>query len=207
MRRGFPLILSAASGTGKTTLSRLLLDADPALVLSISTTTRAPRGAEREGVEYHFVDVPTFQDLIARDAFLEHAHVHGNFYGSSRPWTDAQLAAGHDVVFDIDVQGGRQIKAAYPAAVLVFILPPSLAELEQRLRRRGTDANDVIERRLTAARAEIDVGLDDYDYLVVNDALDRALGDLLAIVRSHRICTADRQEIRARLFGERVNHL
>lgn len=201
MRRGFPLVLSAASGTGKTTLSRMLLDADPALVLSISTTTRAPRGAERDGVEYHFVDVPTFQGMVARGAFLEHAHVHGHFYGSSRQWTDAQLAAGHDVVFDIDVQGGRQIKAAYPEAQTVFILPPTLDELEQRLRRRATDADEVIERRLAAARAEIAAGMADYDYLVVNEALDRALGDLLAILRSQRISRADRQEISARLFG------
>lgn len=200
-RRGFPVVLSAASGTGKTTLSHLLLDSDRSLVLSISSTTRAPRGEEEHGVDYHFVDVPTFEAMIARGAFIEHAKVHGNYYGSSREWTEAQLAQGKDVVFDIDVQGGRQIKAIYPEAVLVFILPPSMAELEGRLRRRGTDADDVISRRLAAARAEITAGLADYDYLVVNERLEQALGDLTAILRSHRIRAADRSEIRSALWS------
>ena len=200
-RRGFPVVLSAASGTGKTTLSHLLLDSDRSLVLSISSTTRPPRGAEEDGVDYQFVDTPTFEAMIARGAFLEHALVHGNYYGSSREWTEAQLAQGHDVVFDIDVQGGRQIKAAYPETVLVFILPPSMAELEERLRRRATDADDVIARRLVAARAEIAAGLRDYDYLVVNERLEQAIGDLAAIVRTHRIRALERSEITGRLLG------
>lgn len=199
-RRGFPVVLSAASGTGKTTLSHLLLDSDPSLVLSISTTTRAPRGSEEHGVEYHFVDEPTFEAMIARGAFIEHARVHGNYYGSSREWTEAQLAQGRDVVFDIDVQGGRQLKKTFPEAVLIFILPPSMAELEGRLRRRGTDADDVIARRLDAARAEIAAGLDDYDYLVVNERLEQAIGDLAAILRSHRIRATDRMATRSALL-------
>jgi guanylate kinase len=195
------VVLSAASGTGKTTLSHLLLDSDRSLVLSISSTTRAPRGEEEHGVDYHFVDVPTFEAMIARGAFIEHAKVHGNYYGSSKEWTEAQLAQGKDVVFDIDVQGGRQIKAIYPEAVLVFILPPSMGELEGRLRRRGTDADDVIARRLAAARAEITAGLADYDYLVVNERLEQAIGDLTAILRSHRIRATDRSEIRSALWS------
>src|SRR4051812_36395205 len=191
-RRGFPVVLSAASGTGKTTLSHLLLDTDRELLLSISYTTRKPRGAEEDGVDYHFVDAPTFEAMIARDAFIEHALVHGNRYGSSREWTRGKLEDGNDVLFDIDVQGGRQIKALFPEAVLVFILPPSLSELEARLRKRGTDADDVIARRLAAARAEIDVGLASYDYLVVNERLEQALADLAAVVRTHRIAAVDR---------------
>ena len=200
-RRGFPVVLSAASGTGKTTLSHLLLDSDRSLVLSISTTTRAPRGSEEHGVDYHFVDVGIFEAMIARGAFIEHARVHGNHYGSSREWTEAQLAQGTDVLFDIDVQGGRQIKKLFPEAVLIFILPPTMDELEGRLRRRGTDSDEVIERRLAAARAEITEGLRDYDYLVINERLDQALGDLSAIVRTHRIRSADRSEISSRLVG------
>lgn len=200
-RRGFPVVLSAASGTGKTTLSHLLLDSDRSLVLSISTTTRAPRGSEEHGVDYHFVDVAGFEAMIARGAFIEHARVHGNHYGSSREWTEAQLAQGTDVLFDIDVQGGRQIKKLFPEAVLIFILPPTMDELEGRLRRRGTDSDPVIARRLAAARAEISAGLRDYDYLVVNERLDQALGDLSAIVRTHRIRSADRSEISTRLVG------
>ena len=200
-RRGFPVVLSAASGTGKTTLSHLLLDSDRSLVLSISTTTRAPRGSEEHGVDYHFVDVASFEAMIARGAFIEHARVHGNHYGSSREWTEAQLAQGRDVLFDIDVQGGRQIKKLFPEAVLIFILPPTMDELEGRLRRRGTDSDEVIERRLAAARAEITEGLRDYDYLVINERLDQALGDLSAIVRTHRIRSADRSEISTRLVG------
>lgn len=200
-RRGFPVVLSAASGTGKTTLSHLLLDSDRSLVLSISTTTRAPRGSEEHGVDYHFVDVATFEAMIARGAFIEHALVHGNHYGSSREWTEAQLAQGRDVLFDIDVQGGRQIKKLFPEAVLIFILPPTMDELEGRLRRRGTDSDEVIGRRLAAARAEIAAGLRDYDYLVVNERLEQALGDLSAIVRTHRIRASDRLEISGRLVG------
>lgn len=200
-RRGFPVVLSAASGTGKTTLSHLLLDSDRSLALSISATTRAPRGAEEDGVDYHFVDVATFEAMIARGAFLEYAQVHGNHYGSSRDFTEQHLVAGRDVVFDIDVQGGMQIKRAYPETVLIFVLPPSMAELEQRLRRRATDADDVIERRLAAARAEIAAGLAHYDYLVVNERLEQALGDLAAILRTHRIRGADRSEIARHLLA------
>lgn len=199
--RGFPVVLSAASGTGKTTISHLLLDSDRSLVLSISSTTRPARGAERHGVDYHFVDLPTFEAMIARGAFLEHAQVHGNYYGSPRDFTEPHLAAGHDVVFDIDVQGGRQIKAAYPETVLIFVLPPSMTELQQRIRRRATDADDVIARRLTAARAEIAAGVADYDYLVVNQRLEQAVGDLTAILRAHRIRAADRSQLVARLFA------
>ena len=193
--RGFPVVLSAASGTGKTTLSKMLLDADPRLVLSISYTTRAPRGSEENGVDYHFVDVGTFEGMIAQDAFIEHALVHGNRYGSSKEWTRKQLDAGRDVVFDIDVQGGAQIKKLFPEALLLFILPPSMQELEGRLRRRGTDSDDVIARRLEAARQEITAGIAHYDYVVVNERVEQALGDLLAILRARRLAKVDRASL------------
>lgn len=192
---GFPVVLSAASGTGKTTLSKMLLDADPRLTLSISYTTRAPRGSEENGVDYHFVDVGTFEQMIAKDAFIEHALVHGNRYGSAKEWTRDQLDAGHDVVFDIDVQGGAQIKKLFPEALLLFILPPSMPELEGRLRRRGTDSDDVIGRRLDAARQEIAAGLAHYDYVVINERVEQALGDLLAILRTHRLGKVDRKSL------------
>jgi guanylate kinase len=193
--RGFPVVLSAASGTGKTTLSKMLLDADPRLVLSISYTTRAPRGSEENGVDYHFVDVGTFEGMIAQDAFIEHALVHGNRYGSSKEWTRSQLDLGRDVVFDIDVQGGAQIKQLFPDALLLFILPPSLQELEGRLRRRGTDSDEVIARRLEAARQEIAAGIAHYDYVVVNERVEQALGDLLAILRARRLAKVDRKSL------------
>lgn len=200
-RRGFPVVLSAASGTGKTTLGHMLLDGDQELRLSVSFTTRKPRGEERDGVDYHFVDEATFREMIARGAFLEWAEVHGNLYGSSAEWTEEQLALGHDVLFDIDVQGGQQIKARFPEACLVFLVPPSMEELAERLKRRGTDDAAVIERRLNAARQEIEEGLATYDYVITNDRLDRALFDLTAIVRAHRLKGLNRQKMRDRLLG------
>ena len=201
-RRGFPVVLSAASGTGKTTLSHLLLDGDKKLQLSVSYTTRDPRGEERDGVDYHFVDDATFKDMASRGDFLEHAEVHGNQYGSSAAWTDERLTDGSDVLFDIDVQGGRQIRDRFPSSCLIFILPPSMEALEDRLRRRGTDAPEVISRRMTAAREEISAGLDTYDYVVNNDGLDRAIADLHAIVRAHRLKYLPRARIRGRLLGD-----
>jgi guanylate kinase len=200
-RRCFPIVVSAASGTGKTTLSHLLLEADKELQLSISFTTRAPRGEEREGVDYTFIDEPAFRRMIEREAFIEWAEVHGNLYGSSREWTEQTLAAGKDVLFDIDVQGGQQLKRIFPEAALVFVLPPSLEELEQRLRRRGTDADAVIQKRLTAARQEIARGLESYDFVITNQHLDRALFDLTAIVRAQRLRGLDRARMREKLLG------
>jgi guanylate kinase len=199
--RGFPVVLSAASGTGKTTLSNMLLDADSRLVLSMSCTTRAPRGSEEDGVDYRFVDTATFEDMIARDAFIEHAIVHGNRYGSSKDWTRAQLDADRDVLFDIDVQGGAQIKKIFPEALLLFIVPPTMVELERRLRRRGTDTDDVIARRLEGARREIKAGLAGYDFVVVNERIEQALGDLAAILRAARLQKVDRPALARSLIS------
>lgn len=199
-RQGFPVVLSAASGTGKTTLAHMLLDGDHELRLSISFTTRPPRGEERNGVDYHFVDEATFRSMVARGDFLEWAEVHGNLYGSSAAWTEEQLVLGQDVLFDIDVQGGQQIKARFPDACLIFLVPPSFEELETRLRRRGTDGEAVIHRRLHAARQEIERGLETYDYVITNDRLDRALFDLTSIVRARRLKGLRRDKIRERLL-------
>ncbi len=186
IHRGLLLVLSAASGTGKTTLARRLVQAHPDAEFSVSVTTREPRGAERDGVDYRFVDALTFQRMIEQDQLVEWAEVHGNFYGSPRSVVDRAFSTGGIAVFDIDVQGGRSIRRRYPEAVLVFVLPPSMAELERRLRERGTESEDAIRRRMLAARSELEQGTHDYDYVVVNDTVDRAYAELEAIVSAER---------------------
>ena len=179
-------VVAAPSGAGKTTLVRMLLAEESGVHLSISFTTRAPRPGEQDGREYHFVSVDRFRSMIAGDEFLEWAEVHGNFYGTSKKWIGDQLAAGHDVLLEIDWQGAQQVRKLFPAAIGIFILPPSMDELSRRLTGRGTDAQDVIERRLAAAEAEMrHVG--EFDYAIINDQLDQALQDLRAIVRSSRL--------------------
>ena len=201
-REAFPLVLSAPSGTGKTTLAHLLVNSVSDLEISVSYTTRPIRGNEREGVDYHFVSENDFKEMIDNNGFLEWASVHGNSYGSSLVSTQEAIRHGKDVVFDIDVQGGLQIKKAMPNAVLIFILPPSLSVLEERLRNRGTDREDIIQRRLQDARSEIEIGLNTYDYVINNEILDRALFDLTAIIRTNRLMGMDRAKIRRRLLGE-----
>lgn len=196
---GLLLALSAPSGTGKTTLARRLVDEVQGAEFSVSITTRERRGAEREGVDYHFVDERTFLKKIQKGDLLEWAEVHGHFYGTPRGPAERALTSGGVVVFDIDVQGGRSIQRIHPEAVLVFVLPPSLQELELRLRRRGTDGADTIRRRMLTARAEIEQGLAAYDYVVVNDDVDRALEDLRAILVAERC-----RRGRVRLEGVRL---
>jgi guanylate kinase len=189
------LILSAPSGTGKTTLARRLVAANPGAIFSISYTTRAPRGAERDGVDYHFVSEERFQEMIASGAFVEWAQVHGHHYGTPRAVIAEAEARGALAVFDIDVQGGESIKKQHPEAVRALVLPPSLAELERRLRARSTDDDATVRRRLHAARIEIRLALSaGYEYWVVNDALDRAYADLEAIVRAES-CRAGRRPL------------
>jgi guanylate kinase len=184
---GLLLVLSAPSGAGKTTLAHRLRAAHPEAVFSVSATTRPPRGAERDGVDYHFVTPDRFDALAAEGAFAEWAEVHGQRYGTLRTTVDASLADGRVAIFDIDVQGGSQIKLAWPReTATVFVLPPTVEELERRLRGRSTDSDDTIARRLAAARAEAARGLAVYDYVVVNDALDAAYARLDAIVRHER---------------------
>jgi guanylate kinase len=184
-RRGILFILSAPSGAGKTTLSRKILEQAPDLQLSISYTTRAPRAGELDGRDYHFIDEARFTALRDAGAFAEWAQVHDFLYGTARAPLDAALANGQDFLLDIDVQGARQMKASYPEAVSIFVLPPSWAELEIRLRARGTDREDVITRRLQRARAETQA-LGSYDYCIINDRIDHAITTLHAIVHSER---------------------
>ena len=183
---GLLLVLSAPSGAGKTTLAHMLEQEFPGAEFSVSYTTRAPRGAEQNGKDYHFVDPLKFQQMIDGNEFVEWAEVHGHFYGSSKQVVAQSWKAGGIGVFDIDVQGGTTIKRKYPDAVCIFILPPSMAELERRLRARGTDTDDVIRRRMLAARAECEKGALGYDYMVINDRLDDAFQQLKSIVIAER---------------------
>lgn len=185
-------VVAAPSGAGKTTLVRLLLEEEHSVHLSISTTTRDPRPGETDGCEYHFVSVADFRTKIERGEFLEWAEVHGNFYGTSKKWIADQLASGADVLLEIDWQGAQQVRSIFPGAIGIFILPPSLEELERRLTGRGTDNNEVISRRLAAAQAEMrHVG--EFDYVIINDSLEQALTDLRSVVRASGLrCSVQR---------------
>jgi guanylate kinase len=181
------LILSSPSGAGKTTLTRMLMERCPELRFSVSHTTRAPRANEVDGRDYHFVDRPAFLDLVGRGAFLEWAEVHGNLYGTSTAEIDhARADAGcTGMIFDIDYQGARQIRAKVADVTSAFILPPSMAELERRLRGRASETEDAVQRRFAVAKREIEhYAL--FDYLVVNDQVDRAFDELRAIVTAER---------------------
>lgn len=184
--RGVLFIVSAPSGAGKTTLVRGLLERDPQIGLSVSHTTRAPRPGEVDGVAYHFISVERFEAMREAGDFLEWAHVHGNFYGTSRRWLDERLNDGHDVLLEIDWQGAQQVRAQFPEAVSLFVLPPSFEALAQRLTGRGSDAPDVIERRLAAAREEIG-HLREFDFVIINNILSQALDEMVAVARAARL--------------------
>jgi guanylate kinase len=181
------LVLSSPSGAGKTTLSRGLLAADPAISLSVSVTTRAPREGEIDGRDYHFVDKERFEQLKADGALLEWAHVHGNLYGTPRADVMEKLAVGRDVLFDIDWQGADQLAAKASADVVrVFILPPSFQILRERLERRAQDKPEVVARRLAGAAAEI-AHWRDYDYVLVNAEVEMCLTELRAVLDAERL--------------------
>ena len=185
-RRGLILILSSPSGAGKTTLTRSLVE-DQAGVLSISVTTRAKRPSEIEGRHYHFIDVEQFIAMRDRDELLEWAEVHGNFYGTPRKLVERTLAAGQDMVFDIDYQGTRQVRQKLPDDVVtVFILPPSFRELKARLERRAEDSPEIIAKRLANARVEMERWVE-YDYVIVNEDLGRSYESLKAIQAAERL--------------------
>lgn len=183
---GLLLVLSAPSGAGKTTLAHRLLKELPSAIWSVSHTTRRPRGKEQDGVDYHFLDVATFQERIERGEFVEWAEVHGHFYGSPQSVVEEARSRRGVAVFDIDVQGGQAIKRKHPDAILVFVLPPSMEELERRLRDRKTDSDETIRRRMLAARSEIERGVASYDYIVVNDDFERAFQELRSVVVAER---------------------
>ena len=191
-RRGLLLILSSPSGAGKTTLSRRLMEWDRSLRFSVSATTRNPRAGEQDGREYYFKSRDGFEAMVQTGQMLEHAEVFGNFYGSPRAPVEAAMAAGRDTLFDIDWQGGQQIKQAMRDDVVsIFILPPSIAELESRLRGRAQDSEAVIAGRMAKSQSEISHWAE-YDYVIVNSDLDKAFNDLVTILQAERL-RRDRQ--------------
>jgi guanylate kinase len=179
-------IISAPSGAGKTSLVRALLQSAVDLSLSVSYTTRPPRPEEVDGRDYHFVSREAFEQRLKQGEFLESAQVYGNLYGTSKTWINDALRAGRDILLEIDSQGARQVRRVFPASVTIFVLPPSLEVLEERLRNRAQDSPEVISQRLASARDEIShVG--EYDYVILNDMLDHALHDLKCIVQAERL--------------------
>lgn len=193
-------VVAAPSGAGKSSLVKALLELDSHLVVSISHTTRKPRGQEQDGREYHFIDEPSFRAMVERGDFFEWAEVHGNLYGTSRAAVEERIRSGQDVVLEIDWQGALQIKRLFPNAVLIFILPPSWDELLQRLQRRGEDGADVIAQRMANARIEV-AQAKHFDFVIINALFETALFDLKAIVHSQRLKYAALRRSRPAVFA------
>lgn len=181
-------VIAAASGTGKTSLVKVLVESLDNIVASISYTTRPKRSAERDGENYFFINQEQFEQMIANQEFLEYAKVFGNYYGTSRKWVEDKIKAGSDVILEIDWQGAEQVKKSIPESIGIFILPPSIPELQRRLTTRNQDVAQVIEQRLTKASDEIS-HCGEFDYIVVNDEFDVALVDLRSIIRSQGLCS------------------
>lgn len=184
--RGSLFVISAPSGAGKTSLVRALLERCDNLEFSVSCTTRPRREGERDGVDYHFVDHAGFEQRVAAGAFLEYAEVFGNYYGTSREEVERRLTTGRDVILEIDWQGAEQVRRHMPESVSVFILPPSRDALERRLHGRGKDTPEVIRQRLAEAEAEMS-HWHEFEYLVVNDDFEQALGDMVSLVQARRL--------------------
>lgn len=199
-------IISAPSGGGKTSLVNALLESVSNLEISISFTTRAPRPGEKDGVDYYFVDKATFQQFVAQNVFLEHALVFNHHYGTSLAWVVEKLQAGIDIILEIDWQGAQQIRKKIPNAVSIFIIPPSWEILEKRLRLRAQDDEQVIQKRMAEARAEL-IHYDEYDYLILNDNFASALADLNAILRVRRLRSDVQKRELALLLNTLLNKL
>ena len=198
--RGTLFVVAAPSGAGKSSIVNAVLARDPQIRLSISFTSRAARPGERHAQHYHFVSADEFQRMIEAGDFFEHARVHGDWKGTARQSVEPQLAAGHDVLLEIDWQGALQVRAQVPDAVGVFILPPSRQALEQRMRTRGQDSEEVIARRLAAAREEMSHH-DEFDYLIVNEHFDTAVDEMCAIFVASRLRREAQAERHARLLA------
>ena len=184
--KGSLFIVSAPSGAGKSSLTAKLLEEDKNVPLSVSYTTRAPRPGEVDGRDYHFVDQPRFMAMLERGEFLESAEVHGNHYGTSEAWIRAQRAAGRDVLLEIDWQGAQQVRRIFSDTIGIFILPPSIKELELRMRRRGQDSEEVVRRRMAVAADEMSHAAE-FEYVIINNDFDEARRDLVAVVRASRL--------------------
>ena len=193
-------VVAAPSGAGKSSLVKALFELDSHLAVSVSHTTRAPRGQEQQGREYWFVDEAGFRRMVAQGEFVEWAEVHGNLYGTSRPDVQRRLAQGEDVVLEIDWQGALQIKQLFPGAVLIFILPPSWQELQQRLTRRGEDPPEVIAQRMVNARIEV-AQARHFDFVIINSLFETALFDLKTVVHSQRLRYAAQQRNKSAVFA------
>lgn len=191
--------MSAPSGAGKTSLVKALTERDNAIQVSVSHTTRAPRPGETDGVNYHFTNHADFEAMIASNRFLEHAEVFGNYYGTSADWVNEQLNEGRDVLLEIDWQGAAQIKALNPKTVAVFILPPSISALQERLTGRAQDAEDVIQKRLAEAQNEMEHA-HCADYIIINDDFSDALEDLAAVFKTQRLTAQQQQQRHAALL-------
>ena len=193
-------VVAAPSGAGKSSLVKALLELDSHLAVSVSHTTRAPRGQEQHGREYWFIGTDEFRQMAAQGDFFEWAEVHGNLYGTSRRAIEDRLARGDDVVLEIDWQGALQIKQIFAHAILIFILPPSWAELEQRLKRRGEDGADVIAKRMDNARLEVGQARH-FDFVIINGLFETALFDLKTVVHSQRLRYAAQQRNKSQVFA------
>jgi guanylate kinase len=201
MTQGTLYTISAPSGAGKTSLVAALLQQTAGVQVSISHTTRAMRPGEVDGVNYHFVDKQQFIDMIGQNAFLEHAEVFGNYYGTSQAWVKDTLQQGIDVILEIDWQGAQQVRRVQPDTVGIFIVPPSIDALRQRLTGRGQDKREVIEKRMAEAMSEMS-HFHEADYIVINDDFDVALRDLQSILRSHHLTTAQQSAANAELLQQ-----
>jgi guanylate kinase len=193
-------VVAAPSGAGKSSLVKALLELDSHLTLSVSHTTRAPRGQEQQGREYHFIDEPAFRQMVEHGDFFEWAQVHGHLYGTSKREIEASVARGQDVVLEIDWQGALQIKKLFPNAILIFILPPSWEELQQRLNRRGEDRPEVIATRMANARIEV-AQAREFDFVIINGLFETALFDLKAIVHAQRLKYAAQRRAKSAVFA------
>lgn len=194
MRRGKIFIVSGPSGVGKSTVLKALLEKRPNLYFSVSATTREPRHGEIDGVHYHFLNVDTFRDWIAKDEFLEYAEYVGNFYGTPKKYVDLAMNKGRDVILDIEIQGAIQVCGKRSDAVRIFIAPPSWSELERRLTERGTDSPEKIQKRLLRAKVEFQTAYT-YDYFVINDSVENAVAELDAIMTAEHCKPKERMEI------------
>ena len=197
--KGNLIVISAPSGSGKTSLANRALEEIPKLRFSVSHTTRKPRPGERDRVEYIFVSEKEFEEMIGQGTFLEHARVYGNYYGTSRAFVDEQLSVGYDVLLDLDVQGAAQVKKSYPEAILVFVFPPSLEVLKTRLKNRGLDDPSIIDERLRIAKKEIQ-RYTDYQYVIINREIEESLVELKSIIQVAGCRLEKRKDLAAQII-------